>query len=452
MKRRFALVLASSLITGCASTKASGPRGELSDLLEERLGVADVVTPEQDEEARKRVRSRMDALLSAPLTRDAALELALLNNHALAADMESLGVAQAELVEAGLLENPTIGGDLVNSTTGNGLGGGFSIATSLLSAFVIPAQRKVAKANLKQAVLAMGHEAASLAEEVKRSFVEVQVTHADLRLHKEALQAAEVLDELAQRQIEAGNITEAERGEFGAALDEARMEFGHARMEAMMAREQLNVLMGLWGEDLDWKVATEIEAPPTELPDLQGLETRALEQRLDLSAARFDVEATTRAIKLRRAGATPAIEVGVVARNEVGNHSGHEWVIGPSLSLEIPIFDPGHADFAKLRAMLRAAEHRLAQLAIEVRSEVRIHRQHLVYAHQKAEYVREVLLPRREGIRDRMLERYNGMLIGPEELFDAELEVLHARRELNEALADYWVAMAELELAIGGRV
>ncbi|MCA9720067.1 MAG: hypothetical protein KC468_35710 [Myxococcales bacterium] len=42
--------------------------------------------------------------------------------------MEELGVAQSELVQAGLLANPTIGGDLLLSTRGNGLGGGVAVA------------------------------------------------------------------------------------------------------------------------------------------------------------------------------------------------------------------------------------------------------------------------------------------------------------------------------------
>ena len=52
-------------------------------------------------------------------------------------------------------------------------------------------------------------------------------------------------------------------------------------------------------------------------------------------------------------GLVPELNVGVSARNEVGDDVGHEWVLGPSLSLELPIFDPGHADIARIQADLR---------------------------------------------------------------------------------------------------
>src|SRR5439155_14095643 len=52
---------------------------------------------------------RIDELLGAELTAAAAVEIALLNNPRLQAVYERLGVAQAEVVQAGLLRNPSIG-------------------------------------------------------------------------------------------------------------------------------------------------------------------------------------------------------------------------------------------------------------------------------------------------------------------------------------------------------
>lgn len=449
---RTALLLGVAWSLGCASTSPAGPRGELNALVTERMGVSDAISTEQDERAAAVVDRRIEQLLAGPLTLDGALELALLNNPGLAAQMESIGVAQAELVEAGLLDNPTIGGDLVVSTLGNGLGGGFSVGTSLLTAFLIPAKRKVAKANLQQTILDVGFAAAKLGEAVKIAYVHAQFAAADVELHRESLQAAEVLDALARSQRDAGNLTERERAEAGAHLDTARLEFGEARMASMMAREELIVLLGLWGPDVEFELPTTIAAPPDELPTFDTLIHKAIDERLDLSASRFDVEASKQAIKLRRAGVIPALEVGAEGRNEVGDDVGHEWVIGPSLAIELPIFDPGHADFAALRARLRASEHRLREKAVQVRSEVRIHQRHLVYAHQKAAYVETVVVPRHEMISARSLERYNAMLIGAEELFAVNDDRIAARREHLRALTDYWTAVFELEAAVGSRL
>jgi outer membrane protein TolC len=101
----------------------------------------------------------------------------------------------------------------------------------------------------------------------------------------------------------------------------------------------------------------------------------------------------------------PEVNVGVTARNEVGDDLGHEWVLGPSLSIELPIFNPGHADIARIQAYLRQAQHRLQDVAITARSEIRVHRAELVAARRKVEYYQQTVLPRAESITELTLQR-----------------------------------------------
>ena len=54
------------------------------------------------------VRSRVDRLLAKPLTADAAVQVALLNNRGLQAQYNELGVSEAEYVEASLPPSPTV--------------------------------------------------------------------------------------------------------------------------------------------------------------------------------------------------------------------------------------------------------------------------------------------------------------------------------------------------------
>jgi cobalt-zinc-cadmium efflux system outer membrane protein len=156
------------------------------------------------------------------------------------------------------------------------------------------------------------------------------------------------------------------------------------------------------------------------------------------------------AIKLRRRGIVPHIEGGVEGRNEVGDDVGHEWVLGPSLSIEIPIFDPGHADFARLNAELRRAQYHLEQTAIVARSHIRLHREQLVIARRRVAYIRDTVLPRRETVGARALERYNAMLLGAYELLQLGADQVESRAQYVHALQDYWVARADLERSVGG--
>jgi outer membrane protein, heavy metal efflux system len=157
-------------------------------------------------------------------------------------------------------------------------------------------------------------------------------------------------------------------------------------------------------------------------------------------------------VQLRRRGIVPNVEVGVESRNEVGDDEGHEWVLGPSLAIVLPIFDPGHADLASLRAELRRAQHELQHQAVVARSEIRLHRAELETARNKAKYVEEQALPRQTRIGALALERYNAMLIGTYELLEIRADGIEVEEHAVQARRDYWAARAELELAAGGRL
>ncbi|NIW79224.1 MAG: TolC family protein, partial [Calditrichae bacterium] len=61
-----------------------------------------------DEEVEKAI----EELLKEELTPEASVQIALLNNPNLQAIYEDLGITQADVVEAGLLENPVIFGQV----------------------------------------------------------------------------------------------------------------------------------------------------------------------------------------------------------------------------------------------------------------------------------------------------------------------------------------------------
>ncbi len=444
--------IAMATLLGCAAVQPSKARREVGELVEQRVGLPDAIPEQQDAESRARVRARVAELMSGPLAIERALQVAMLNNRALRATLEDLGVAQAELVQAGLLQNPVISGDLVASTRGNGLGGGLALSQSLLSVFLIPAQRRVARARLAHAVVLVGQATLTLTRDVRVAFVRALAAEQALGLHRSRAQAAEVAHELAQRQFDAGNITPLDQQLFAAALDRARVELADAQLAVTVAREALTRLLGLWGEDVAWTFAAPLDRVLPAETELGSLEQQGMTDRLDLSAARFEARSIEYALTLRRRGMIPELNVGLSARNEVGNDIGHEWVLGPSLSLELPIFDPGHADIARIQAYLRQAQHRLQDVAIHVRSEIRVHRAELVAARRKVEYYERTVLPRAESITELTLQQYNAMLVGTYQLLGTRTDQIDARREYVEALRDYWVAHSELELAVGGRL
>jgi hypothetical protein len=102
-------------LAGCA---VFSPDGGLS-AVQEITGPAlhqDAVALRTGEDA-EAARAAVGRLLKAPLTADAAVRIALLNNRDLQASYNALGIAEAAMVEASLPPNPVIG---ISSIAGGG--------------------------------------------------------------------------------------------------------------------------------------------------------------------------------------------------------------------------------------------------------------------------------------------------------------------------------------------
>src|SRR5262249_8472126 len=92
------------VLAGCASFSPDGGLGKVSELTKERTGQA--VSAQRTESDASAARTRVAEILKEPLTPDTAAELALLNNRGLQASFAQLGIAEADLVQAGRLRNP----------------------------------------------------------------------------------------------------------------------------------------------------------------------------------------------------------------------------------------------------------------------------------------------------------------------------------------------------------
>ena len=215
----------------------------------------------------------------------------------------------------------------------------------------------------------------------------------------------------------------------------------------MQSREKLNKLMGAFGAQTNWTVATRLsELPGNEVSTAQ-LESRAIQQRLDLAAARqqFIAEARTRGIARAEA---------ILQGAQIGSHYEHEieprHSTGPSVSVPIPIFNQGQPASARASAKMRQAEQRYLALAADIRSDVRAARDKMLLSRRQVEYFKSTALPTRTRVTEESQLEYNAMQIGPFQLLQAKQEEVKTGAESVEALRDYWVARAELEKAVGG--
>jgi cobalt-zinc-cadmium efflux system outer membrane protein len=445
--RRAAILLA--LASASCSTSPARARARAGELAAERLDRR--VAWDQGTEADARVEARVRELLARPLTADSAVEIALVRNPGLLVELEDLGIAQADLVQAGLLPNLHVGGGPRFPLTGSPVGYEFDAAINFFQVLLIPLRKKAARAHLRETTLRIANAVIELDVHVRQALYDAVAAAQLLELHRGVAELSEAAAELARRQAAtgvAGTMNELERSELEADEAAARIAYQEAHVDVVETREQLVRLLGVFGEEAELRLPESLPELPGRDPDLAQLERIAVRQRFDLQADRAELDALVKAVKLARRVPFVDVSVGVLGEGDPGDQA----TLGPFFELTIPIFDWGQAEIARAEAMLRQVERRLRGRAVEIRSDVRIERMRMVTERRLVEYERDKVVPMRTSMVTFGQERYDAMLLGVYELIALKVHELEARADLVEHQRNYLHARADLELAIGGRL
>ena len=392
------------------------------------------------------VAASVRALLEKDLGVEEAVQIALLNNPSLQATFEEIGIAQADLVQSGLLRNPVF--HLGAQFGGGGTRLDYSAVASFLDVLRIPMRRRVAAIDLHRATLRAADAVLVLARDVRVAYWTVVARTQTYEVQGTAMDALEAAAELARRQHAAGNITDLDRMTEEDAALQAGLDRTRSAALLQSDREALARLLGLCGNATEWRVTGRLPDVPAAEPPLEQLERVAACQRLDLAAAREEVRAIAAGIPLTGIAPWSGSSFGVSGERDVDGQN----VLGPDVTLEVPLFDTGRAAAARENARFRQAEHRYRALEIDVRSEVREARTRLLAAREIAMQYRDVVLPRRRRGTELWQAQFNAMLEGPYRLLQAKRDEIEAGRAWIDASRDYWVARADLERAVGGRL
>src|SRR5262249_52337316 len=167
MKRHCCVALILSFLPHSALRAQSAD--DLQSTIRQRTGKQ--VQWQKELAANDQIRKAIRVLLRRTLTADAVVQIALLNNRELQATFEEIGIANADLIEAGLLKNPVFAGDArfpdrPPSATNIEL----SIAQEFLDVLLVPLRKKVAAAQLAKTKLRVGDAILNLTPEVKTPF------------------------------------------------------------------------------------------------------------------------------------------------------------------------------------------------------------------------------------------------------------------------------------------
>ncbi|MGQ0622676.1 MAG: TolC family protein [Panacagrimonas sp.] len=388
------------------------------------------------------------AALARPLTADIAVQLALLNNPDLRLAAARLGIAAAQVYEAGRLANPVFSGAYLQPRNEGSADIRLGIAFNFVSLLVLPANTRFASAQFEAVKLEVASSALNLAAAVEDAYFKAVGADQLAQMRALVARSARVSAELVQRHHEAGNSSRRELAMEQAAATQALLDELSARAEAVEARSELNRAMGLSAAQDTWQLDARLAEPLKQDDELDALLALAVESRLDLAAARMNAKMlATRFGFDRRARWVDSIQVGVERERDGGEIS-----IGPTLEWELPLFNWGTGRVAAARAALDRAEAELDALVLDVSNAVKLAHAKIASASARAEAYRTALVPQRETVVAEAQKEQNYMLIGPFELLLAKQQEYDAYSGYLEALRDYWTARAELTRAVGRKL
>jgi outer membrane protein TolC len=449
MPARIIAVLVALLLAACTTFSPDGGMNVTADIADRELHKNTIAIRSQDDADAAGARVRQ--LLKRPLTADAAVQIALLNNRGLQAAYNELGIAEAVSVRQSLPPNPSVSISRVTGSVETEIDR--QIVGNILALVTLPARSKIAADRFRQAQLVAALVTLRVAAEARRAFYRAVGAHDVVGLLTQADSAAATSAQLAKRLGESGAMNKLDQAREQAFHADVTTQLARARQRAVSERERLIRSLGLGGNDLDFGLPNTLPALPRRARALRAVEQDAVSRRVDLQIARIELETLAKSYGLTQATRfINVLDAGYADKITNNKDSGeHIRDRGFTVTFEVPLFDFGEARVREAEQTYMQAVNRLAEKAVNVRSEARE-----AYASYRSSYdiayrYQRDVLPLRKTISDEMMLRYGAMQIDVFSLLNDARQRIAANIAAAEARRDFWIASVDLSVAtIGG--
>lgn len=445
--RLAAIVAAAASLSACRTFSPDGGMDNVAMVAGTGLN-KEVVQVRSAEDAAA-VRTRVTRLLHRPLSADAAVQIALLNNLGLQAAYNRLGIAEALAVKAS--RPPALGVSFSSVSTPVELDIERQIVGSLLSLLTMPARTRIASDEFAAAELRAAEETLRVAAETRRAYLRAIAGReivAALRAIEESASASADLSKELKRTGAVNALNQARQQAFATEIE---AELAGARLSADAARERLTRLMGLWQIELAPYLPASLPPLPGSIRSVRAIEQNALNARVDVQMARVEMEAMAKSYGLtRKTHFLNVVDAAGISKTQKDRGEKRADGGGYELVLEVPLFDFGKANVREAEQRYLEAANRLGQLGVNAASEAReaYGAYRATYAIAK-KYEGEVL-PLHQTISAETELQYNAMQIDAFGLLDAARNRARAKVASIEAKRNFWLASADLSVAMLG--
>jgi outer membrane protein TolC len=442
--KTLSLIFSGLWLSGCA-VQTGDDKAAIAEQLQ-NMSLPTIMLPMHKSE-KDAAAARVSELLQQPLTLEHAIEVAVLNNPSIQAELWSLGIAQADLRQLSTLPNP---GVKFSRGLGKESHTELEFGLNLLALITLPQVRELALQDYQMARIAIAQRISLLIHETKLAYWHAIAAQEVLFHVEKGYQATQATAELARRMAATGNFNKLKF------LREQRY-FSDSTLNLIMARQsQANHLAKLERQLGLWQHTSQLKLP-ARLPDLPLNETsgsqveakempqQSLQQRLDVQLVRLQLTQLAQALDLTRNTRLVNVFTGEV-HGEVGNSDEHSY----SLIFELPVFDSGQHRVNRQQAQYQQAFAQATAVGIRARSELQQSYEYYQTQRAIALHYQQTVEPLAQQIAEENQLLYNGMFISVFELLADARDQITAMTDAIHANRDYWIAKAQLELARTG--
>jgi outer membrane protein TolC len=448
-KRAGLAVVAALLLAGCASVDIDQAVGEANAsagaFTQGGLGLSRTAKEAQE-------RQRLSAeLLSKPLGREEAVQLALANSPAVQTLLAQSWVDFSQASQAGRIVNPVFSFERLRF--GGELELNRLLSFGLLDVLTLPYRQRISSGLVAQARAQLAAHVVDQVTQVRQAWVRAVAAQQSALYAEQVNASAKASAELAQRMQQVGNFTKLQRARQQVFYADSVAQLASSRQSATATREALTRLLGLTDAQAgELKLPDRLPELPKEPRQPGAVSLQATQQRLDIQLARSQLDTAGRVQGLNLLTSLVDVEMGIRRDTVTDAQAGTRTPrTGFELGIRLPIFDWGSARRDALNAQSLLAANRYESVVRSASSQLRESYSGYRTAYDIARHYRDEIIPLRRAISDENGLRYNGMLISVFEL------LADSRDQINSVLAainsyqQFWMADAALAASVTGR-
>jgi outer membrane protein TolC len=369
MKKYSFILIILSLLSGCTKVKINSDFSKLQKKALASTG-STVILDNQlyfDLADMPTIKDTLDHAIS----RDEAVSIALHNNPELQADFQNLGIAKADLVQAGLYTNPNINSVFRIPVRTQGPGTGQtnieSVAHVRLSdLWQVPLTKHVAQDLLEIVSLRIFSTILTTVAETKIAYDTCLATELQVKNTKDLLEITQELrNEIYYRQLY-GYTSDLDKDLVDARLSNLESEFEQRKADLINAYIHLKKLMGLTPSSMPITLLDKLHQERF-IPELKIMEDYALANRPEIQIACMKIRQYKDTIKLEKAKIFNVVDIGVAYKQDFDKPF-RGW--GPYFNISLPIFDTNYAQVARAEFLLKQAKQELIVEKIRILEEL----------------------------------------------------------------------------------